>query len=349
MAQGDVENPNAWTSGASTLGVGSTTTPNTIGGLNADAGGGNNGDPDTYLGSFTLKAVPSSLGVGTVAAPTGRGDVVDVYGTPDVSVEPPQQVAGLIAFTTGAGTIGPVSGSFLPPIAHGDVGDVGMSPTPPNEWNDSAQGAGTLIAWSSGASTLSTGSIPQVRTRGDIDAIYSPNEHFAGVNPTWSPGTPTLGLGTVIVDTDGEGDITDPFAWQDTVLYLTSWTYPVVTIENFTPGEALVSAFFQPDLITEAENFTPSLALTGGNIHLALVSYNNYPPENYTTAFAMTGGSLTITTGYVVYSNWPPENYTLGEALTGGSLTVTTGYIVYTNWPPENYTLGLALTGGSLA
>lgn len=195
-----------WTNGTPTLGVGSIAAPSHQGGLNADGGGGNGGDPDTYVGLFTFQATASSLGTGTHVQPSGRGDVVDIFGTPDISVSPPQQVAGFTSWAPATPSL--VAGSLATPKGQGDVGQVGVSPTPPNEWNDSAQGAGTLTSWSSGTPTITVGSVASAKDQGDIDAIYSPTEHWAGVNSSWNTATPTLGVGSVALP-HGQGSITN--------------------------------------------------------------------------------------------------------------------------------------------
>lgn len=339
MAQGDVNNPNAWNSGTPTLGTGAVGAPQPQGGIAGDAPAPT--DPDRFIGSFTLKSVPSALGLGSVASPTGKGDVGDIEGFPDLANN--SQVKGLAAFTTGAPTL--VTQAHATPATHGDVGDVGTSPTPKADWPDSAAGAGTLIAWNTAASpTLGLGTVTHPGTQGDIDAIYSPNEHFAGVNPTWSPATPTLALGTVTVTVNGGGDITDPFSWQDAVFFLTSQPYPLLDTDNVTPHGLVIAGDFYVGLISPHDNMTVGGALTGGLFFGALFSYTNWPRENMSEAGAITGGSLTL--GLFVYTNGLRENVTAAGAITGGNFFL--GLVTYTNWPQENVTLAGTLTGGSL-
>lgn len=338
-----------------------------------------------FLNPNTFQTSVPSIGVGTVAPVVGQGDFVNPIST---TPGDPDRAQALTGFQVVTPTLTPTSGDYLPPQSHGDVGDVlgssrnsdtgtgvyaliaweNETPTlgvgsiaalaghgdvsdvgDPSLTHGGTEGAGPsgLIAWDFGTPTLIVGTTLTPKQHGDLGEIYGTLGSRVE-SLVWETQPSTLAVGTVAPVT-GHGDITDPYAWEDVVLYLTSQPYAVVAIENFTLGEALTGAFFMPDLISEAEHFTLGLALTGGEMHLGLIIYSNYPPENFTLGLGLSGGSLVITTGYVVYSNWPPENFTLGLTLTGGSLTVTTGYIIYSNWPPENFTLGLTLTGGSLA
>jgi hypothetical protein len=345
VGKGDFLDPKTFQNSTPTLGVGSTTTPpdrgDFINAISLTAG-----DPDRAQALTGFQVATPTIGPvsGSWLPPTAHGDVGDSLGS-SKNTDTGTGVYALIAFTTATPTLG--VGSHAAPGGHGDIGDVGAASELPGIQNDTSAGPSSLITWDVTTPTLGVGSTLAPKQHGDLGEIYG-TLGSAVEGLTWEVVTPSLTVG-VVAPVTGHGDISDPFAWEDVVLYLTSQPYPVVTVENYTPGLLITSGFFQPDLITEHENFTLGLAITGGNIHLALIIYSNYPPENYTTGLLLTGGSLTITTGYVIYSNWPPENYTLGLAITGGSLTVTTGYIIYNNWPPENYTLGLAITGGSLA
>jgi hypothetical protein len=321
-----------WNKTSATLGLGTVVSSPPKGGLNAD---GPHGDPDIYVGILAVQPQAPTLGLGTILSPTGKGDVGDVYGSPDLASQDPT-VAGLIAWNVTSATLSVASG--------GSGGGTLVTMTPkgvipdPNTWNN-------------GGSALGLGTISSVTGKGDIEGDYRNGTAGAEGNwfiATWNGTTPTIGLGT-LTSVTGKGDITDPYAWEDAVFFFTSQTYPVVSIDNFTEGLTLTGGFFEPDLVSYTEDFTLGLTLTGGNIHLALIIYSNWPPENFSLQQPMlTSGSLVITTGYVVYSNWPPENFTEGLSLTGGSLVVAAGYINYTNWTPENFTLGLTLTGGSL-
>lgn len=335
MAQGDVNNPNAWNSGTPTLGTGAVGAPQPQGGIAGDAPAPT--DPDRFIGSFTLKSVPSALALGTVASPTGKGDVGDIEGFPDLANN--SQVKGLAAFTTGAPTL--VTQATTTPTGKGDVPDVGMSPTPKNEWNDSAGGTGTLTSWSTaGAPTLGLGTVTHPGTQGDIDAIYSPNEHFAGLNPTWANNTPTMGVGTITLDTDGDGDITDPFAWQDAIFFLTSQLYPLLTIEHVTETAAPLD---QPQY-TYNEHVLNAIGFLGGTFTTNLLIYSNWPIEHVQEAANFTAGTLIL--GLVTYGNWPIEHVQEAANFTAGTLVL--GLITYSNWPTEHVQEAANLTAGTL-
>lgn len=323
MGQGDINRQDAWSGGAPTIGVGTTSAPAAKGGLEADAPTPT--DPDHFIGSFTLRSVPSALGVGTVLAPTGKGDVGDVFGAPDTA-QVDQKAAGLAAFSTGAPTLG--------------VGSVAAAARKGQEEDPQA--------WATGGVPLGVGVLPAVKPQGDITNVEQQTQGTIG-QVVWQTGSATLGVGTVAPVT-GRGDVTDPFAWQDTILYRTSWTYPVLSIDNYTQQHALTAGFFAPDLIQFKDNFTPGLSLTSGDMHLGLLTYTNWPAENFSQGqMTLTSGDMHL--GLIIYSNYKPESYSqTGLTLFSGSLVVTTGYINYTNWPAENYTqTGLHLTGGSLA
>ena len=308
MGQGDVNRKEAWTSGTPTLGSGTVAPPAPQGGIAGDAS--NPGSPDIFVGSFTLKSGTPTLVTGAVATPTGKGDVGDIEGFPDLANN--SQVRGLAAFTTGAPTL--VTQAHATPTTHGDVGDVGMSPTPKNEWNDSNAGTGTLVAWNSAPSTLATGVVSHPGPQGDIDAIYSPNEHFAGVNSTWQPATPTLGLSAFPVVTGG-GDIVDPFAWRDTIIFLTSNIYPFDVLEHFTSHGGFS---IPPQYTDNKDDFTSGMTITGGSLTTNLISYTNWIPEHFQSGANVTGGDMHL--ALVVYGNWPAEHFQSGMTLTGGSL-----------------------------
>ncbi len=341
MAKGDVNNPNAWNSGTPTLGTGTVAGPKVQGGIAGDAGNVP-GDPDQFVGSYTFKSVSPTLATGTVASPTGKGDVGDIEGFPDIANN--SQVKGLAAFTTGVPTL--ATQATTTPAGKGDVGDVGMSPTPKNEWNDSAGGTGTLTSWNTAASpTLGLGTVTHPGTQGDIDAIYSPNEHFAGVNPTWQPNTPTLATGTITVTHNGGGDIVDPFAWQDAVFFLTSQPYPIIYTENMSPGSQVVGGQLYFALVSYSENVSPGAHITGGVFTSSLFVYSNWPAENMTMGGQINGGSFFL--GLVTYSNWPAENMSPSAQITGGNFFQ--GLVTYSNWPAENVSPACHITGGSLA
>jgi hypothetical protein len=329
--------PVAWQSVAPTLTTGSSPTPPAQGGLESD--GPKATDPDFYVGSFALASVAPTLGVGSTTTPPGKGDIGDVFGAPDLGMD--AQVAGLAAFQNVAPTIGPVSGSYLPPIAHGDVGDTGGPTTLQGDTNDSNAGAGTLTSWSSGTVTLTLGSIPQPRNHGDIGEMYGQGEGPIG-QVVWQVAVPTLGVGALVTPT-GKGDINDPYAWMDSIAYFTSQPYPIIYSENVSPSCAITGGIMYLGVYSYSENMSPSATITGGAFTSSLFVYTNWPAENMSASATITGGSFFL--GLVVYSNWPAENMSPSATITGGNFFQ--GLVTYSNWPAENMSPSCHITGGT--
>jgi hypothetical protein len=166
----------------------------------------------------------------------------------------------------------------------------------------------------------------------------------------WQIATPSLGTGTLTTP-HGNGDITDPYAWQDVVLYLTSWTYPLTPADNNTQIPGATTGHMELALYRiPMENYTGGMALVSGHMDPSLIVYTFWPAENYSqTGMALNSGDMHL--ALIVYTFWPAENYTQGAmALSSGSLVVAAGYINYTNWPAENYTQGqMSLISGTLS
>lgn len=332
----------AWIVGTPTLGLGTVAAPSPQGGITADAPQPT--DPDRFLGSFTLQSGAPTLGLGSVAGPSGRGDVADVFGTPDTSTEAPVnfKTGGLSAFAPGGPVLTP--GSHAAPTGRGDVGDVyapenviGAEPIP----------AG-LETWTQGGPALGLGSLPPVQPRGDISNVEDPAGEGIVFQVVWQTGTPSLGVGSLPAVT-GAGDITNPYSWQDTVLYQTSWTYPVEMLDAISQAAFNLSGGTLRLLVGfDTEALGLAFSLTSGDLHTGLVIYANWPAEAIGEAFNLISGTLVVTVGYISYNNWPAEGLSEAFNLVNGTLVVTVGYISYNNWPAEGISEAFNLTGGTL-
>lgn len=328
--------PASWQVVAPTLTTRSTSAPLPQGGLENDAPKPT--DPDYFIGSFTLAVVVPTLGVGSHSAPVGKGDIADVFGAPDLGMD--AQAAGLAAFTSGAPTIG--LGSVAVPPEHGDIGDTGGPTTLQGDVNDSNQGVSTLTSWSSGTATLGLGSIPQVRSHGDIGEVYGQGEGPIG-QVVWQVVAPALATG-VTTAPHGSGDVTDPYAWEDAVFYLTSQPYPLQVIEQIAARAAIVGGLFYNALYSYSESIASTVGITGGALTTNLITYSNWPAESIASSSAVTGGTLQL--ALIVYSNWPAESIAASAAIVGGTLPLS--LIVYSNWPAESIASTAGVTGGTL-
>lgn len=317
MAQGDVENPNAWESVSDTLTVGAPAAPAPQGGLEAD-GGGKNGDPDYFIGSFTLQSVAPSLALGTVGTPAASGDVDAVYAVDD------QQGSTLSSW------------SAVPPALATQVIEAPSGEGPIQDPR----------TWESAAPSLGVGALPAFPANGDVGEMYGWVEGEIR-QFVWAQVAPTLGLGAIAPPT-GESDIPNPFAWQDAVFFLTSQPYPLVITEAFSEANALLSGVLEVEHYTgPAETFSAGFVLLSGTFFTGMVPYSNWPPETFSEAGSLTAGTLIVQGGGVVtYSNWPPETFSEAATLTSGTLFL--GLIQYTNWPAETFSQAGALTGGTL-
>lgn len=163
----------------------------------------------------------------------------------------------------------------------------------------------------------------------------------------WQVAAPTLMTATTVTPS-GNGDITDPYAWQDVVLYRTSWTYPVEMLDAY--GEAFATNGGTLRLLVgfDTEKIGLTFGLTGGEMHTGLLTYSNWPAEAIGETFGLISGTLVITTGYVAYNNWPAEKIGETFAMPSGTLVVTVGYITYSNWPAEKIGLTFNLVSGTL-
>lgn len=306
-----------WTKTSSTLGLGTITSSPPQGGLNAD---GHGQDPDQFVGSFTIAPSAPTLGLGTIVSPTGKGDVGDVYGSPDLSSQDPN-VSGLIAWNAGAPSLG--LGTITSGGPQGPVDD-------PETFQDQTP-------------TLGVGTLVITSPKGDIEGDY--RNGTAGAEgrwfiATWAPATPTLGLGTIAPSTP-KGDITDPYAWQDAIFYFTSQLYPLIVTENFLSSGVIL---FQPQY-QYAENILSQASVTGGTLTSSVIVYTNWPAEDFLGAAAITSG--TLVDSLVTYSNWPAENFLGAAAITSG--TLVDSLVTYSNWPAENFLSAGSVTGGTLA
>lgn len=326
---GDINNPLAFTSGASSLTTGAHGAPPAQGDVLGDGG-----DPDIFLGSFTLQIVAPTLGVAAVPAVTGNGDVGDVFGAPDLAGE--AQVAGLIAFSTGTPTLVPTGTTT--PAGNGDLGDTGGPTTLQGEPNDSNAGFGTLTSFNSGSPSLGLGSLVQNTAYGDIDDVQGSDSGpiFQAVWYTVAPALVTQQTTTPV----GQGDIPNPYSWQDSIFYLTSQPYPLLVGERFTSGGGINI----PPQFPTIEHFKSSVLITGGTLTTSLFTYSNWPAEHFKDSALITGGTLVL--GLIAYSNWPAEHLQGSALITGGTLVL--GLVTYSNWPIEHVQSSGAITGGTL-
>jgi hypothetical protein len=294
--QGDIDRPTAWQTGGTPLVPGSTTTPPAQGDLNTDGG-----NPDLFVGSFTLRIVTPTLGVAALPATTGQGQPEDAQTWNAVTPT-------LVTQAT---------------IAPGGLGEI----TDPNAFNAVTP-------------TLGVGALPAVPKQGDIGDLYAPNEVFRGIMSAWAAGGPALTVG-VITTPAGQGDFVDPWTWQDAVFYLTSQIYPVVVVETFkssalvirapqvqNPADtfkssfALVSGTLASSLKTYTNGAVEAIkstgAFTGGTLVNGLRTYTNGAVEAIKSTGAFTGG--TLVNGLITYTNWPTESIRSTAAFTGGTL-----------------------------
>lgn len=329
---GDINRRDAWSAVTSALTTGSHGTPPAQGGLNADGG-----DPDRYLGSFTLQVVTPTLGLASLAAVPSHGDLGDVYGAPDTS--DPLQISGLVGWSVGTPTL--TTGSHATPAGHGDIADVGGASTISGAVNDTSSGVGSLTSWNGSTPTLGTGTLPALRKRGDIGEMYGQGEGPIG-QLVWDAVTPSLATQATTTP-HGGGDIPNPYSWQDSVFYLTSRIYPVVDLEHFSMSMAILHQPTTDDLL---DHLKTSLAWTAGTLNSALVTYTFGAIEHITVGpYTWTAGTLTL--GLIDYHNGAVEHMTLSNyAWTAGTLVV--GLIVYSDWPTEHISTSFAWTGGTL-
>ncbi len=320
-----------WTKTSSTLGLGTITSSPPQGGLNADGHTGQ--DPDQFVGSFTIAPSAPTLGLGTIVSPTGKGDVGDVYGSPDLSSQDPN-VSGLIAWdmTTPTLSVGTNSGSGGGTLTV--LTPKGIIPDPDT--------------WNNGGPALGVGTISSSGGKGDIEGDY--RNGTAGAEgrwfiATWAPETPTLGLGTIAPVT-GKGPITDPYAWEDAIFFLTSQPYPIVVVEGTAQsGISQGGSINQQPQYAYEEGFSDVAAITSGALILGLITYTNGLPDGFSDVAAITSGALIL--GLITYTNGLPEGFSDVAAITSGTLTL--GLIQYTNWPAEGIKDTAAITGGTLS
>jgi hypothetical protein len=342
VGKGDFLDPKTFQSATPTLGVGSTTTPpnrgdflNTIS-LTA-------GDPDrseAFTG-FEVDAPTIGPSSGSWLPPVAHGDVGDVLGSSQNS-DTGQGVYALISFQTVSSALG--LGSVATPTGKGDIGDVGGPSELPGIPNDSGAGPAYLIAWGVATPTLGVGSTIAPKQHGDLGEIYGTlGSTVEGL--TWEVVTPTLATGTV-APPQGKGDFTDPYTWQDTILYLTSQPYPVIYIEQIGMTGSFLPGMMYQGLVTYLESLGMAPAFSGGSLTPALLVYSNWPVEKIQMSAAFSSsGSLTL--ALVSYSNWPVENMQMSATFSGGSLTFA--LVSYSNWPVENMQMSATFSGGSLS
>lgn len=298
------------------LTVGTPAAPVPQGGLSVD-GGGKNGDPDYFIGSFTLTSVAPSLALGAVGAPAPSGDVDAAYGVDD------QQGSTLPTWSAVAPTL--ATQAVNAPAGKGQTEDP--------------------QSWSSATPTLVAGTPPAVPAHDDISEMYGWVEGQIG-QLVWAQVAPTLGLGAVAPPT-GKGGIPDPFAWQDATFFLTSQLYPLTYTESFAEAGTAQSGTLNVGLYKmqpEAFNLSPTVA--SGNFYTGMVPYTNWPAEAWNASGTLKSGILDITTGYVNYANWPAEAWHETGTVSSGSLIL--GLIQYTNWPAEPWNETATLSSGTL-
>ena len=318
-----------WNKTSATLGLGTIVSSPPEGGLQSD--GGTSNDPDQYLAIITVAPSAPTLGLGTINSGTGKGDVGDVYGSPDLSSQDPN-VSGLIAWnntssTLGLGTSGSGNPTYFVARPKGDIPD-------PETFNTAGP-------------TLSVGTITSSPPEGDIQGDYrngTAGAEGAWFIATWAPATPTLGVGTISSSARGKGDITDPYTWQDAIFYFTSEPYPIIYAESVD----VAGSFTGGDMyrgVSYAESIFPAAALTSGQLFSSLVTYTFWPAESFSVAGSFTSGTLTLV--LVQYTNWPAEQMSVAGSFTSGTLSLV--LVQYTNWPAESINVAAALTGGSLS
>lgn len=297
--QGDVNNPNAWTDDAPTLGVGSVAAPQPQGDIVLDAPSPT--DPDFYFGSFTLQAVVASLGVAAVTMTGGMGQPESpetwAAATPTLGVgsiaTPPEQ--GEIMDPNAWGSAAPSLGvGALPAVpALGDVGDLYA----PNELF-----AGVMETWALGAVTLGVGAVTAVTGQGDVTDPW-----------TWQD--------SVFLLTSQLYPLVSIEHFSAAAMVLPQPFFS--DFEHLTANAAIAGGTLTTSLITygnwPAEHVQTSVAITGGTIALGLLTYANWPAEHIQTGAAITGGTLAV--GLVNYTNWPAEHVQTSAVITGGTLT----------------------------
>jgi hypothetical protein len=333
---GDFNRRDAWTVGTPTLTTGAHGTPPAQGDVLGDGG-----NPDLFLGSFTLQIVNPTLGVAAVASPTGNGDVGDIFGAPDTAVtieadEGVVQTAGLIAFNTVAPALVPTGTAA--PTGNGDLGDTGGPTVDGGQVNDSNAGFSTLTSFSSGSPTLGLGTVTLSGRKGDIDDVQG-SDSGPIFQVVWDAAAPTLATQPTTAPV-GQGDIPNPYSWQDSVSFLTSRIYPLLQIEQWTEN----GAFFAFPQFQMIEHFVAAGGFSGGTLTTNLLVYGNWPPENISVSAAFTGGTLPLS--LVTYGNWPAENFSVSAGFSGG--TIVLALVTYSNWPTEHIQSSGGFAGGTL-
>jgi hypothetical protein len=340
-AKADSSFKTTWTVGTPTLGLGTVSHPPAQGGFNVDAGNVQGGSPDVFVGSFTLQSVAPTLGVASLAAQPGNGDLGDVYGDAHLGNDIGKGPAGLVAFSVGAPTL--VTQSHAVPGGQGDISTVGGPTTVQGDVNDSNAGVGTGVTFAAVAPSLVTQATTTPTEHGDIGEMYG-SDSGPIKQLVWNTVAPSL-VTQAITTPGGQGDIPDPYTWQDAVFYLTSQIYPIDVVEHFT---ALQGAMTDQPQYSYFEHLAPQqAAITGGTLTLSLIVYSNWPAEHVQMQqAAMTGGTYTL--GLITYSNWPAEHVQMQQAAIIGG-TYVLGLVTYSNWPAEHVQAQQAqLTGGTL-
>jgi hypothetical protein len=339
-AKADSSFKTTWTVGTPTLGLGTVSHPPAQGGINVDAGNVQGGNPDYFIGSFTLQSVAPTLGVSSLPGQVGSGDLGDVYGDAHLGNDVGKGPAGLVAFSIGAPTL--VTQSHAVPGGQGDISTVGGPTTVQGDANDSNAGVGTGVTFAAVAPSLVTQATTTPTEHGDIGEMYG-GDSGPIKQLVWNTVAPSL-VTQAITTPAGQGDIPNPFSWQDAVFYRTSWPYPIDVVEHLQVNQGGFSA--PPQFQAPQLNLTSGGGFSGGTLTSNLVTYSNWPTEHVQAGqMGFTGGTYTL--ALITYSNWPTEHVQANQAgFTGGTLVLA--LVTYSNWPTEHVQSAGGFSGGTL-
>jgi hypothetical protein len=309
-----------------------------------------------FLDPKTFQAVTPTLGVGSTTTPPDRGDFINAI---SLTAGDPDRAQALTGFEVNTPTIGPVSGSWLPPRAHGDVGDVLGS----SQNSDTGQGVYALIAFETQTPTLGLGSVAAVHGKGDIGDVGGPselpgiqNDTSAGPSSliTWDVTAPTLGIGSTLAPKQhgdlGEiygtlGSVVEGLTWEVVTPTLTTGTVAPVTgkgdlTDPYAWQDTILYLTSWPYPIIYIEQLGLAASGVSGVMYQGVISYLE--------GMDMTAGFLggTLTPVLVTYANWPIESMQIAAGFSGGTLTLA--LVVYSNWPIESMQMAAGFSGGTL-
>lgn len=265
--KGDIENPLAFTSSTSTLGLGAVAAVTGKGDVVSDAPASTN--PDDYVGSYTFTRGAATLSLGSVGTPKAQGAIDDVYGINDA------EGVIAVAFSTVAPSLS--LGSVAAPAGRGDI----ITPLAFNT-------VGNTIG---GNSNVSNG-------HGDIP---SPNS-FITINPTLGTGTPTLegprgDIGELYIRVEGP---VGQLVWQAGSPTLTPQTPAVPSGKGDFLGDQMSAGYgtISTTLVRNPQPPVLTFTISNATIHLTWTAWAPTAPAVpnivYNLYRGVNGGAMTL-------------------------------------------------------